>query len=259
MAIENNGIEETQREWVQKQMAIIGKWRKGPFNLFGTEVDAEWRSDKKWDRIEDCLGNLSGKDVLDIGCSNGYFCYRLMQLGARSILGIDPVFRTACQFEFLHRLAGSPSQIEFAPLGVNDLAGSTKRYDRILYLGILYHHKNMIEQLELLKSLLNEKGRLIIETIGIPGDDERFFVPPGRYAQMRNVWFLPTKNALRTLLERVGFKSIELISDVWEREFEQRATIHCQGPSYKDFVSSDGLLTIEGHPAPERFIFQVTR
>lgn len=33
---------------------ILGQlkpWRKGPFSLYGVEIDTEWRSDWKWDRV----------------------------------------------------------------------------------------------------------------------------------------------------------------------------------------------------------------
>jgi hypothetical protein len=42
-------------------------WRKGPFNVFGTEIDSEWRSDWKWDRLRPFMGSLRGKTVADIG------------------------------------------------------------------------------------------------------------------------------------------------------------------------------------------------
>ena len=41
-------------------------WRKGPFDLFGVVVDAEWRSDRKWARIAPAV-DLSGQRVLDVG------------------------------------------------------------------------------------------------------------------------------------------------------------------------------------------------
>ena len=40
-------------------------WRKGPFDFFGTTVDAEWRADLKFSRLG--LNDLSGLKVADIG------------------------------------------------------------------------------------------------------------------------------------------------------------------------------------------------
>ena len=47
-------------------------WRKGPFELCGLHVDTEWRSDWKWDRLEDAIAPLDGRRVLDVGCGTGY-------------------------------------------------------------------------------------------------------------------------------------------------------------------------------------------
>lgn len=35
-------------------------WRKGPFSLYGVEIDTEWRSDLKWDRVLPHLSPLAG-------------------------------------------------------------------------------------------------------------------------------------------------------------------------------------------------------
>ena len=49
--------------------------------LFGVDIDTEWRSDWKWDRIEPHLGvSLEGKVVADIGCANGYFMFRMLEV-----------------------------------------------------------------------------------------------------------------------------------------------------------------------------------
>jgi tRNA (mo5U34)-methyltransferase len=47
-------------------------WRKGPFSVFGIDIDTEWRSDWKWDRLKDVIQPLSGRLVLDVGCGSGY-------------------------------------------------------------------------------------------------------------------------------------------------------------------------------------------
>ena len=31
----------------------LDSWRKGPFQVFGTYIDTEWRSDWKWQRAQD--------------------------------------------------------------------------------------------------------------------------------------------------------------------------------------------------------------
>ena len=38
-------------------------------------------------------------------------------------------------------------------------------------MGIIYHHKNPIEQLTTIREALKPGGRIIFETIGIPGEE----------------------------------------------------------------------------------------
>ena len=64
-------------------------WRKGPFELFGIRIDAEWRSDWKWRRIAPHV-DLAGRRVLDVGCGNGYYGWRMMAAGAATVIGVEP-------------------------------------------------------------------------------------------------------------------------------------------------------------------------
>ena len=64
-------------------------WRKGPFELFGIRIDAEWRSDRKWRRVRPHV-DLTGKHVLDVGCWQRLFrlanvgSWRSLRVGHRS-------------------------------------------------------------------------------------------------------------------------------------------------------------------------------
>ena len=77
-------------------------WRKGPYNVGGIHIDSEWRSDLKWERVKNNLSDLNDRDVLDIGCGNGYHCWRQIGAGARSVLGIDPMLHYVMQFNIFH-------------------------------------------------------------------------------------------------------------------------------------------------------------
>jgi tRNA (mo5U34)-methyltransferase len=37
---------------LEQQLQALKPWRKGPFNLFGLDLDTEWRSDWKWARLQ---------------------------------------------------------------------------------------------------------------------------------------------------------------------------------------------------------------
>ena len=62
--------DERTRAALKNALQGLIPWRKGPFELFGVQVDTEWRSDWKWQRVAPYL-DLAGKRVLDVGCGNG--------------------------------------------------------------------------------------------------------------------------------------------------------------------------------------------
>mgnify|MGYP001223148551 FL=1 len=230
-------------------------WKKGPFDIFGIEIDSEWRSDFKWDRLQTAIGNLQGKRVLDIGCNNGYFMFKMAQFKPELILGIDPVVHCLLQFRLIQRYANLPNTF-FELLGVEHVKNFKNFFDEIFYMGIIYHHKNPIQQLIEIREALRPNGRIIFETIGIPGEGPFALFPEDRYAKMRNIWFIPTLSCCVNWLKKAKYKNIEVISSTNLTFDEQRNTPWNPPPhqTLKDFLDPQNLSkTIEGHPAPRRF------
>ncbi len=81
-----------ERERLRELLLTLSPWRKGPFRLFGIDIETEWRSDWKWDRLLPHIKPLAGRKVLDVGCGNGYHGWRMRGAGAEFVLGIDPRF-----------------------------------------------------------------------------------------------------------------------------------------------------------------------
>ena len=75
---------------LEQQLRELIPWRKGPFNLFGIEIDSEWRSDLKWARLAPHIAPLAGKTVLDVGSGNGYSSLRMCGAGAELVIGLEP-------------------------------------------------------------------------------------------------------------------------------------------------------------------------
>ena len=230
-------------------------WRKGPFDLFGIQVDTEWRSDLKWDRLAHAIAPLAGRLVLDVGCGSGYHAWRMMGAGASRVIGIDPTLLSVHQFLAVKRLAGDLA-VDVLPIGIDEVPRSLGVFDTVFSMGVLYHRRSPIDHLLELQGLLRPQGELVLETLVIEGSGGEVLIPRDRYAQMRNVWFIPTPDTLRFWLERTGFERIRLLDVSVTSVEEQRSTPWMRFHSLTDFLQPDNpAKTLEGYPAPRRAIF----
>ncbi|MFT4731160.1 MAG: tRNA (mo5U34)-methyltransferase [Gammaproteobacteria bacterium] len=233
-------------------------WRKGPFHLFGIDIDTEWQSDWKWDRVLPHIAPLANKKVLDVGCGSGYHLFRMLGEDAKLVIGIDPTDLFFYQFQIFKKYLPEHS-IHYIPQGIEDMP-ELNAFDTVFSMGVLYHRRDPIEFLYQLKNQLASGGQLVLETIVIDGDETSVLMPGERYAQMRNVWFLPSCKALMHWLSRVGFINIEKVDENITSIDEQRATQWMTNHSLADFLDpNDPTLTIEGYPAPKRAVFVATK
>ena len=253
--VEDNAGRANLRELLQQ----LHPWRKGPFKLGGVNIDTEWRSDWKWERLQYQIQDLTGRNVLDVGCGNGYHCWRMAGAGARMVIGIDPTLVYLMQF-FACRHFLKDNRVWVLPLGIEDLPKPIPGFDSIFSMGVLYHRKSPIDHLLHLHSLLKPQGELVLETLVIDGDHRQVLVPPGRYARMRNTWFIPSVPMLQRWLQRCKFKHIKLLDVSPTTTAEQRSTEWMRFESLEACLDpADTSLTVEGHPAPARAIVTATR
>ena len=95
-----------QRQQITENLRAFIPWRKGPFSVFGVDIDAEWRSERKWQRLLPELPDLSGKTIADIGCNNGYYMFRMAGSRPRLVLGFEPSVQHYYCFKALNSMAG---------------------------------------------------------------------------------------------------------------------------------------------------------
>ena len=245
---------EVPPEELEPALKKFHPWRKGPFQFGEVFVDTEWRSDWKWQRLlEGGLPELKSRRVLDVGCGNGYHLWRMREAGAGFVMGIDPSLLFGYQFLVTKYFGGLDEPLGLLPIGIEGLPEALEVFDVTFSMGVLYHRRSPIEHLDALRGSLVRGGELVLETLVVDGDENTVLVPEGRYAQMRNVWFLPSVPLLMRMLRRAGFDQVELIDCSDTSVEEQRATDWMRFQSLPDFLDpNDPTKTIEGYPAPRR-------
>ncbi|MCY4444286.1 MAG: tRNA 5-methoxyuridine(34)/uridine 5-oxyacetic acid(34) synthase CmoB [Proteobacteria bacterium] len=236
-------------------------WKKGPWNIYGHAIDAEWRCELRWQRLEDSqiFSSLSPSHIIaDIGCHSGYELFRLSTLAPRCIIGFEPVSEHYYTYHIIQNLVRSP-KLHFELFGYQELTLFEKFFDVIFCLGVLYHHTDPISLLRILHNSLASQGKLIIDCQGIIGQENTALMPGPRYMGCKGFWWLPTVTCLKTWLRRAGFHNIELLYKGELTEREQRRTSWADIPSLKEGLHTQPpsahhtTLTKEGFPGPWRF------
>jgi len=239
-------------EKVYKALRDFMPWRKGPFEVFGIEIDAEWRSERKWNRVLPELPDLRGKVIADIGCNNGYYMFRMAHHEPELVIGFEPYLQHYFTFKTLNGFAGCEN-VFCELLGVEHIGLFKNSFDVVFLMGILYHRSSPIEVLREIRTAMKPGGTLIVESQGIPGDEPWALFPEHRYAKVPGTYFVPTGACLANWLSRAGYTGVKIFFSHPMSGTEQRRTEWMVFESYDDFVDkSDPSLTVEGYPAPIR-------
>lgn len=243
---------ELKADVISSNLRQLMPWRKGPFDLFGVNIDTEWRSDWKWQRIAPHISSLAGRAVLDVGCGSGYHCWRMWAEGARTVLGIDPTLLYFFQYLCLKRYAPL-APVWYAPVRLEEMPLDSQAFDTVFSMGVLYHRRSPLDHIAELYSALKPGGELVLETLVVEGDINTVLMPADRYAAMRNVFFLPATDMLELWLRRSGFVDVRTVDVCITDVAEQHSTEWMTFQSLPDFLDpDDASRTIEGYPAPRR-------
>jgi len=256
---DRDDISDRHRQGIEKLLRNLMPWRKGPYFLYGTHINTEWRSDWKWERVLPHISPLAGRTVLDVGCGSGYHMWRMIGAGAHLVVGIDPKQLFLVQFEAVRKLLNDDRRAHMLPLGIEQLP-VLQAFDTVFSMGVLYHRRSPLDHLLQLKNQLVSGGELVLETLVIEGDVNQVLVPGERYAQMRNVFFIPSAEALKSWLEKSGFVDVRIVDFALTTTEEQRRTDWMTSESLAEFLDPDDpSKTVEGYPAPLRAVLVATK
>ena len=234
---------------LRKALQALHPWRKGPFRIGPVTIDTEWRSDWKWARIAPALADLNGRRVLDIGCGNGYFGWRMLARGAAEVIGIDPTLLFCMQHLALQHYTGDLRNWVL-PLKIEEIP-ETVQFDTVFSMGVIYHRRDPQAHACQLAALTAPGGQVVLESLVVdaPGD----LVPDNRYARMRNVWCVPTVASMQNWLSKAGLVDVTTIDVSPTTVDEQRSTDWMRFESLAAALDvQDPGKTVEGHPAPVR-------
>jgi tRNA (mo5U34)-methyltransferase len=173
--------------------------------------------------------DLSGKSVLDVGCSDGFFAFECEKRGAGRVVAFDewssPYIDRPEGFETAHRLLGS--KVEFRRLDLQTLdPAQLGQFDVVLCLGVLYHLRHPLLGIEQLARLT--KDTLYLETEvsqSILNPPVMRFIEGLYHGRDITTWWVPSIACVRQMARSAGFQRVETV-----KIYDTRAVFRC----YKD-------------------------
>lgn len=157
------------------------------------------------------VSSAKNKVCLDIGCNEGFFCHKLIEIGAKQVDGID--YNSVFINRGIKRLTTEKlDKIKLQTFDWKNLSKIGKTYDLVLLLSA-FHYATSPEWFnkdgtnKLLKdiySILNPGGILVWEGGIHPGETEEWV----KVKRSRDVVYHPTKKAFENALLKLGFKFV---------------------------------------------------
>ena len=182
----------------------------------------------KWKTFADAIPqDLTGKNVLDIGCNGGFYSIEMKRRGAERVLGIDFDDEYLAQARFAAGVTGS--DIEFRKLSVYDVGALREKFDVVLFMGVLYHlrhpllaldliHEHVARDLFVFQSMQRGSDEVEpiaenphfweVEQFDRPGYPKLHFIER-RYADDPTNWWVPNRACAEAMLRSAGFDILE--------------------------------------------------
>jgi len=179
----------------------------------------------KWQQVQSALPNdLSGWQVLDIGCNAGFYTFELARRGG-DVLGVDQDNHYLQQARWAADQIDISGTVSFERMAVYDLVDLDRTFDLVLFLGVLYHLRYPLLALDIVASKVERL--LLMQTLSMPGEtslepppdlgiDERdVMLDPGwpkmafierKLAGDATNWWAPNAAAVQAMLRSAGLR-----------------------------------------------------
>src|SRR6266568_4162368 len=116
----------------------------------------------KWKHIASVIpADLTGTNVLDIGCNGGFYSLEMKRRGAARVLGIDVDDKYLDEARFAYKRLGL--EIGLEKRSVYEVDQITGQFDFVLFMGVFYHLRYPLFALD--KVVKKVRGKLLFQTM----------------------------------------------------------------------------------------------
>lgn len=163
----------TANDAIDTQIQSLGPWFHNLHLPGGVQTAPDhWLGDFprfKWEEIAPSVPeDLSGWNVLDIGCNAGFYAFELAKRGAR-VRAVDVDAHYLRQARWAAQQYGLEDRVSFEQMQVYDLARDSETYDLVWFMGVFYHLRYPLLGLEIVAR--KTRRLLMFQTLTAPGDE----------------------------------------------------------------------------------------
>lgn len=143
------------------------------YQSFSGDIRGSSNSSTKFQGLKLDHDLIKNKTCLDLGCNEGYFCFKLVEHGAKEVIGVDMNLTTINKANTRLKKSNTTSNISFKQVNWSEIdkVFETSKFDLILHLSAFHYatQPNNFNQdgtnklLNKIKDLLVEGGCLIWE------------------------------------------------------------------------------------------------
>jgi len=164
--------------------------------------------------------DLSGRSVLDIGCSEGFFGREAERRGAARILGIDKAEQLVEKNALLREITGSRMTYEEKSIYALDPAQDGV-FDLVIFLSVFQHLDHPFRALDVIAAITSTTAIMEIPVAVALENDTAFQSEPFAVTRRSNKdrrIFLPNEAMLSEMLSDAGFAATDRITRHRPRE-----------------------------------------